>query len=251
MRNRPASPATQSSAQSITEMYHQPLLHYKYVTDRSRSRHNVLQQPLDDEDEKTPLQVLLPGSDSRQMVLATSDVKLFKQLVAPSAQAAGNRSSITQQPRGSARAATTSATEFLLYFNHHLNRTLANPLAHKYNIYVALTFVFVVIDMILVSCLYFIPNVFDSNLSQDYSGNTLVMYITCMICLAAVVISVILRDIRLMYLLCVVYYSLSLIQLLRIYSVVQFSHFVMQLAVCHALRQVRVTLTPIWTEPLR
>ena len=57
------------------------------------------------------------------------------------------------------------------------------------------------------------------------------------------------KDTRILTLFVVLYYADALINLLRVYSVLQITHFILQLAICQIMTQYKVTLQPTWFTP--
>jgi len=58
-----------------------------------------------------------------------------------------------------------------------------------------------------------------------------------------------LKDTRIITCFIVVFYIDALVNLVKVYTVLQFSHFVVQLAVCHVMGQYKLTLVPSWFFP--
>jgi len=58
-----------------------------------------------------------------------------------------------------------------------------------------------------------------------------------------------LRDTRIITLFLVVFYVDSLLSLIRVYTVLQFSHYIIQLAICHIMSQFKSTLLATWFQP--
>jgi len=72
--------------------------------------------------------------------------------------------------------------------------------------------------------------------------------VTVMI-LALGVVGMQLRDTRLISLFLAVFYVDSLLSLIRVYTVLQFSHYIIQLAICHIMSQLKSTLMATWFQP--
>lgn len=216
--------STSHIKQYSTELYTQQLTHYKLVDDKR----NV---PANSADE--PIHVILPNK--RILIGQVSK-----------AVASNSNDTAVQQRTNVTR---TNASDIVMYFNFN-KFELPPSVQHKYNVYCVLTALLLVADLALVSALYFSAAFFDPNLAQSYSGNDALMYAINILCLTLCAVGLILRDERMLTVFNMCYYTAALISLLRVYSFVQYSHFILQLAVCHTARVCRVTAAPVWTTPL-
>lgn len=215
-------PSTSTNKQTHnTNLYTSQLIHYKLVDDKRNT-------PLNTSDE--PIHIILPNNK----------ILLGQQYKSNDAQ-----STAIQQ----ARPNITRHSNILMYFNFNIFE-LPQSLQHKYRVYCILTIVLLLADLSLITSIYFYGGYFDPNLTQYYSGNDIIMYITNILCIILCYVGLYLRDQRILVTFNVLYYISSVISLLRVYSLVQYSHFIIQLAICHTSRVCRMTAAPLWTNPL-
>lgn len=109
------------------------------------------------------------------------------------------------------------------------------------------------VDVVLVSLIYFLGRSIGDSASYNSGPGSFdtLTYTTTMLELGLAVMALILRNTRLATMFMVVYYIDALINLIRVYSVLQFAHFILQLAINHVMGQFKTALLPNWAAPLQ
>lgn len=130
---------------------------------------------------------------------------------------------------------------------------------NRSNVYGCLLYFFLlpadfILSTVIFAHLYMDGVLFDDMFVQytdlDDGKSTLVLsYLcTCLLILLAL-IGMKLRDTQVLTLAIVVFYVDALVSLIKVYTVLQFSHFVVQLAVAHVLSLFKLRLVPAWFNP--
>lgn len=222
------------------KLYSQQLIHYKYVDDKRDIYNNTVNEPL---------HVILPNN--RIMIAQCSHV--IKSISTTNnndnesndeQNNYNNNNSTTRQ-----RINRNTIGSIIMYYNAN-PYSLPDILYSKYKYYAILSIILMLCDILLFTLLYAKANIFDYYLTQYYSGNDSLMYTLNIITCALGLSGLLLHDTRMMTLFTILWYCISLYSLLRVYSVVQYVHFILQIFTCHSVRQCRLLVTSMWSNPL-
>ncbi len=117
-------------------------------------------------------------------------------------------------------------------------------------IFVCLLYFLIPIDLGLISTLFFYKDLSNDTTFSNGTHDSLTFACT-LIELILALIAIHVRDTRLLTAFIMIFYVDSLINLIRAYSVLQFTHFVIQLGICHVASQYKYSLTPTWFTPVQ
>ena len=101
-------------------------------------------------------------------------------------------------------------------------------------------------DLILICTIFFLGGAVVSEEVAEAGATDLVTFVCALVALALGVVGLRLRDTRILTLFIVVYYIDSVINLVRISSILQLAQFFMQISVCHVTSLFKNSLVPQW-----
>lgn len=99
------------------------------------------------------------------------------------------------------------------------------------------------LDFTIASCLYF--------LDSDQGPVDILIYITSSLILVLGGVAIRNRSARLLTLFTIVVYVDCMVSLVRLYTVIHFLRFLVQLCICKATSHLRANMLPIWFSPVR
>jgi hypothetical protein len=107
-------------------------------------------------------------------------------------------------------------------------------------------------DLVLISVLYSkAANTDDTTFNSGSRELNKISYGCVVLEIALGLIGMLFKSQRLLTVFIVAFYIDSLINLIRVYSVLQFVHFVLQISLAHIMTQYKYSLGPIWFQPIQ
>lgn len=100
-------------------------------------------------------------------------------------------------------------------------------------------------DIVLVTSMFFGGTIIDA----PFSLVDLFTYLCTLATLIIGLLAVRYRHNRTLAFFRIVFYVDAIMNLVRVYSITQFSHFILQIAICHIVTQLRNLLLPSWFVP--
>jgi hypothetical protein len=123
---------------------------------------------------------------------------------------------------------------------------------HRANVFTWLLSLFLFIDLIVIIIIFVDGSMVNDIVTSGVDDTPSQLQFACtFVSLILAGVAIRLRDSRLVTLFIAVFYVDALLNLLRVYTALQFTHFIAQLVICHLMTQYRTTLTATWFTPAR
>lgn len=117
-------------------------------------------------------------------------------------------------------------------------------------IFTLVLLVLLLADLVIVSLIYFGRESIESALAAERTGDVeTAAYGFVMAALGMAAIGMLLKNARILTLFIVVYYVDAILTLVRVYTVAQFIHFLLQMGICYCCNQFRGALIANWFSP--
>jgi len=115
--------------------------------------------------------------------------------------------------------------------------------------YAYILFLLLPADLILITTILFQNSSQSPLLDMEHTNGEALTYSSSLLILLLGFASVKLRDTRLISLFIVLYWLDAIINLIRVYTVLQFCHFIAQILICQSMRFYGLTLQASWFTP--
>jgi len=104
-------------------------------------------------------------------------------------------------------------------------------------------------DLILITTIFFRGAIFNDPVVGDEDVAEGLTYAATLLTICLGVAGIKLEDTRVVSLFMTLFYIDALINLIRVYTVLHFAHFIIQIIICQVMRQFKITLQSTWFSP--